>query len=58
MTYLTERLVELHRHLDYLRELRPRVSGREALERDLSLHDDVLFSLLMEAPRSARLTAV
>jgi uncharacterized protein YutE (UPF0331/DUF86 family) len=47
MTYLTERLVELHRHLDHLRELRPRVGGREALERDLSLHNDVLFSLLM-----------
>ena len=46
MTYLTERLVELRRHLDHLRELRPRVTGREALERDLSLHNDVLFSLL------------
>lgn len=46
MTYLAERLVELRRHLDHLRELRPRVGGREALERDLSLHNDVLFSLL------------
>jgi len=45
MTYLVERLVELRRHLDHLRELRPRVTGREALERDLSLHNDVLFSL-------------
>lgn len=46
MTYLTERLVELRRHLDHLRDLRPRVTGREALERDLSLRNDVLFSLL------------
>lgn len=46
MTYLVERLVELRRHLDHLRGLRPRVSGRTDLERDLSLHNDVLFSLL------------
>ena len=46
MTYLVERLSELRRHLDHLREIRPRVTGREALERDLSLHNDVLFSLL------------
>ena len=46
MTYLVERLAELRRHLDHLHALRPRVSGREALERDLSLHNDVLFSLL------------
>jgi uncharacterized protein YutE (UPF0331/DUF86 family) len=46
MTYLVERLAELRRHLDHLRELRPRVTGRQALERDLSLHNDVLFSLL------------
>jgi uncharacterized protein YutE (UPF0331/DUF86 family) len=46
MTYLVERLVELRRHLDHLRELRPRVRGPEDLRRDLSLHNDVLFSLL------------
>ena len=46
MTYLVERLVELRRHLDHLRELRPRVAGPESLLRDLSLHNDVLFSLL------------
>jgi uncharacterized protein YutE (UPF0331/DUF86 family) len=46
MTYLVERLSELRRHLDHLRELRPKVTGREALERDISLHNDVLFSLL------------
>lgn len=46
MTYLTERLADLRRHLDHLRHIRPRVSGPETLERDLSLHNDVLFSLL------------
>ncbi|PYR63997.1 MAG: hypothetical protein DMF88_24085 [Acidobacteria bacterium] len=49
MTYLVERLAELRRHLDHLRDLRPRVTGRQALEQDLSLHNDVLFSLLMVA---------
>jgi uncharacterized protein YutE (UPF0331/DUF86 family) len=43
---VVERLVELRRHLDHLRELRPRVTGAAALRRDLSLHNDVLFSLL------------
>lgn len=47
MTFLVERLAELRRHLDHLEEVRPRVTGREALERSLSLHNDVLFSLLM-----------
>jgi uncharacterized protein YutE (UPF0331/DUF86 family) len=47
MSYLVARLAELRRHLDHLRTLRPRVSGPESLERDLSLHNDVLFSLLM-----------
>ena len=46
MTYLVERLAELRRHLDHLHALRPRVPDRFALERDLSLHNDVLFSLL------------
>lgn len=46
MTFLVERLAELRRHLDHLRELRPRVTGWQVLERDLSLHNDVLFSLL------------
>lgn len=46
MTYLVERLVELRKHLDHLDELRPRVSDACALRRDLSLHNDVLFSLL------------
>jgi uncharacterized protein YutE (UPF0331/DUF86 family) len=47
MTYFVERLVELRRHLDHLRDLRPRVTSAETLRRDLSLHNDVLFSLLM-----------
>jgi uncharacterized protein YutE (UPF0331/DUF86 family) len=46
VTFLVERLVELRRYLDHLRGIRSRVTGREALERDLSLHNDVLFSLL------------
>jgi uncharacterized protein YutE (UPF0331/DUF86 family) len=46
MTFLVERLTELRRHLDHLRAIRPRVPDPAALERDLSLHNDVLFSLL------------
>lgn len=46
MTFLVERLAELRRHLDHLRDIRHRVVGPESLERDLSLHNDVLFSLL------------
>ena len=46
MTYLVERLAELRRHLDHLRAIRPRVTGRAAVKRDLSLHNDVVFSLL------------
>ena len=46
MTHLVERLAELRLHLDHLRELRPQVPDRVALERSLSLHNDVLFSLL------------
>jgi len=45
VTFLVERLAELQRHLDHLRTVRPRVSGTEALQRDLSLRNDVLFSL-------------
>ena len=46
MTWIVERLTELARHLEHLRALRPRVSGAATLRRDLSLHNDVLFSLL------------
>ena len=44
--FLSERLAELRRYLDHLHELRPRVGSVDALERDLSLDNDVLFSLL------------
>jgi uncharacterized protein YutE (UPF0331/DUF86 family) len=46
MTFLVERLADLRRHLDHLDELRPRVGTADDLRRDLSLHNDVLFSLL------------
>ncbi|MDH3525132.1 MAG: DUF86 domain-containing protein [Acidobacteriota bacterium] len=46
MTFLVERLASLRRYLDHLGELRPRVDSVAALRRDLSLHNDVLFSLL------------
>ena len=49
MTFLVERLAELRRYLDHLHDLQRRVPGRSALERDLSLHNDLLFSLLMAA---------
>ena len=45
MSRLVERLAELRRHLDHLRGLRPRVTDAETLRRDLSLHNDVLYSL-------------
>jgi uncharacterized protein YutE (UPF0331/DUF86 family) len=47
MTYIVERLSELGRHLAHLREIRPRVPDRAVLERDLTVHNDVMFSLLM-----------
>jgi uncharacterized protein YutE (UPF0331/DUF86 family) len=46
MTWLVERLAQLRLHLDHLREIRSRVAGPDALASDLSLHNDVLFSLL------------
>lgn len=49
MTFLVERLAELRRHLDHLSEVRARPLDRSALERDMSLRNDVLFSLLMMA---------
>lgn len=47
MTFLVERLADLRRHLDHLRAIRPRVTGAAQLETDLTLHNDVLFSLLI-----------
>ncbi|HUH13042.1 MAG TPA: HepT-like ribonuclease domain-containing protein [Longimicrobiales bacterium] len=49
MTYLVERLAQLRRYLDHLARLRPKVRGPEDLRSDLSLHNDVLFSLLSVA---------
>jgi len=49
VTFLVERLTELRTHLDHLRRLRPRVTSASDLEADLSLHNDVLFSLLTVA---------
>lgn len=46
MTFLVERLAELRRHLQHLHELRPRVTSPAALQQDLTLHNDVLYSLL------------
>ncbi len=46
MTYLVERLAELARHLEHLRFIGSRVGSAKDLERDLSLHNDVLYSLL------------
>jgi uncharacterized protein YutE (UPF0331/DUF86 family) len=47
MTFLVERLAELRRHLVHLRKLAPKVVGPESLEKDLDLHNNVLFSLFM-----------
>lgn len=47
MSRVVERLTELRQNLEHLREIRPRVTEPEALRRDLSLRNDVLFSLLM-----------
>jgi uncharacterized protein YutE (UPF0331/DUF86 family) len=49
VTFLVERLTEVRTHLDHLRRLRPRVTSASDLEADLSLHNDVLFSLLTVA---------
>jgi uncharacterized protein YutE (UPF0331/DUF86 family) len=46
LTFLVERLAEITRHLTHLRGLQPRVKGAEDLRQDMSLHNDVLFSLL------------
>ena len=46
MTFLVERLADLRVHLDHLRALMPRITSADDLRADLSLHNDVLFSLL------------
>lgn len=45
--YLAGRVPHLHRHLDHLRALRPRVTSTAVFEGNLSLRNDVLFSLLI-----------
>ena len=47
MTFLIERLAELRQQLDHLRQIRTQVTDKTTLERNLSLHNDVLFSLLV-----------
>lgn len=47
MTYLIERLTELRMHLEHLNGLKAKVTDASVLRSDLSLHNDVLFSLLM-----------
>ena len=49
MTFLVERIAELRRHLAHLEELRRSGVTAERMRRDLSLHNDVRFSLLMVA---------
>lgn len=46
MTFLVERLGDLRRHLDHLDDLRAKVRSADELRRNLSLHNDMLFSLL------------
>ena len=47
MTFLVERLAELRRHIEHLRAIRSRVRDGRQLAADLSLQNDVLFSLLV-----------
>ena len=46
MTFLVERLADLRRHLEHLDGLRSQVTAPEDLTHNMSLHNDVLFSLL------------
>jgi uncharacterized protein YutE (UPF0331/DUF86 family) len=49
MTPMVERLAELRKHLDHLKSIRPQVRSSDDLERNMTLHNDVLFSLLSVA---------
>lgn len=44
---IVERLAEVKQHLEHLRDVQERVASARDLEDDMSLHNDVLFSLLM-----------
>lgn len=57
MTYLADRLNDLRRHLDHLAELRPRAASADALRADLSLANDVAYSLLVVVQRTIDLAA-
>jgi uncharacterized protein YutE (UPF0331/DUF86 family) len=46
MSPIVDRLSELVRHLQHLRQIRPRVADPKDLSEDLTLHNDVLYSLL------------
>lgn len=47
MTFLVERIADLRRQVEHLREVRGRVESADDLRGDLGLHNDVLFSLLV-----------
>jgi len=47
MTFLVERLADLRRQLDHVEAIRHRIAGSSALIADLTLHNDVMFALLM-----------
>lgn len=47
MTFLVERIADLRRQVEHLREVRGRIEDAGDLRDDLSLHNDVLFSLLV-----------
>ena len=55
--FLQERLNDIRRHLDHLYLLAPRVVGAEVLQENLSLHNDVRFSLLTVAQLVIDITA-
>lgn len=60
MSYLAERLNDLRRHLDHLAELSPQGSRSltaAALRGDLSLANDVAYSLLMVTQRTIDVAA-
>jgi uncharacterized protein YutE (UPF0331/DUF86 family) len=46
MTFLVERLAELQRYVEHARVIRGRVGNPLVLETDLTLRNDVLFTLL------------
>lgn len=59
MSYLTERLTELRRHLDHLAGLSPQGARTlsATLRGDLSLSNDVAYSLLMVTQRTIDVAA-